>query len=70
MIDIKPPEEERYEPFEGLEEVLQQKAIVTEQQVQAQIIEKVAVDENITNELHQLNVTLKEILREMRKRKI
>lgn len=70
MIDIKPPEEERIEPFEGLEEVLQQKVIVTEQQAQAQIIEKVAIDENITNELHKLNVTLKEILREMRKRKV
>ena len=70
MIDIKPPEEEKYEPFEGLEEVLQQKAIDTEQQAQVQIIEKVAIDENITRELHQLNVTLKEILREMRKRKV
>ena len=70
MIDLKPPEEEKYEPFEGLEEVLQQKVVVTEQQVQAQIIEKVAIDENITNELHQLNVTLKDILREMRKRKV
>lgn len=70
MIDIKPPEEEKYKPFEGLEEVLQQKAIVTEQQAQAQIIEKVAIDENITNELHELNKTLKEILREMKKRKV
>lgn len=70
MIDIKPPEEERIEPFEGLDEVLQQKVVVAEQQVQAQIVEKVAIDENITKELHQLNVTLKEILREMRKRKV
>lgn len=68
MIDIKPPEEERFEPFEGLAEVLQQKAI--EQQAQMQIIEKVAIDENITKELHELNRTLKEILREMRKRKV
>lgn len=70
MIDIKPPDEERFEPFEGLEEVLQQKAIVTEQQAQMQIIEKVAIDENITKELHELNRTLKEILKEMRKRKV
>jgi hypothetical protein len=68
MIDIKPPDEERFEPFEGLAEVLQQKAI--EQQAQMQIIEKVAIDENITKELHELNRTLKEILREMRKRKV
>ena len=70
MIDIKPPEEEKYEPFEGLVEVLQQKAIVTEQQTQAQIIEKVAIDENITKELHELNKTLKEILRVMKVRKV
>lgn len=70
MIDIKPPEEEMIEPFEGLDEVLQQKAIITKQQAQVQIIEKVAIDENITKELHELNKTLKEILREMRKRKI
>ena len=68
MIDIKPPDEESIEPFEGLAEVLQQKAI--EQQAQMQIIEKVAIDENITKELHELNRTLKEILREMRKRKV
>ena len=65
MIDIKPPDEERFEPFEGLAEVLQQKEI--EQQAH---IEKVAIDENITKELHELNRTLKEILREMRKRKV
>lgn len=70
MIDIKPPEEERFEPFEGLEEVLQQKAIGTEQQAQVQIIERVAIDDNITKELHELNKTLKEILREMKKRKV
>lgn len=62
MNDIK--------PFEGLEEVLQQKMIVTEQQAQSQIIEKVAIDENITKELHEINKTLKEMLREMRKRKV
>lgn len=70
MIDIKPPDEERFEPFEGLAEVLQEKAIAKEQQAQMQIIEKVAIDENITKELHELNRTLKEILREMRKRKV
>lgn len=62
MINIK--------PFEELEEVSQQKMIVTEQQAQSQIIEKVAIDENITKELHELNKTLKDILKEMRKRKI
>lgn len=62
MIDIK--------PFEGLEEALQQKVIVTEQQAQVQIVEKVAIDENITKELHELNKTLKDILKEMRKRKV
>lgn len=62
MIDIKPPEEERFEPFAEV--------IVTEQQAKMQIIEKVAIDENITKELHELNRTLKEILREMRKRKV
>lgn len=70
MIDIIPPEEERIEPFEGLDKVLQQKAIVSEQQAQVQIVEKVAIDENITKELHELNKTLKEMLREMRKRKV
>lgn len=70
MNDVKPPEEERYEPFEGLEEVLQQKMVFTEQQAQVQIVEKVAIDENITKELHEMNKTLKEILREMRKRKV
>lgn len=70
MIDIKPQNEERYEPFEGLIEVMQQKTIVTEQQAQAQIVEKVAIDENITKELHELNKTLKDILRELKKRKV
>ena len=70
MIDVKPPEEEKDEPFEGLAEVLQQKILVTEQQAQMQIIEKVAIDENITKELHELNKTLKDILKEMRKRKV
>lgn len=62
MINIK--------PFEELEEVSQQKMIVTEQQAQSQIIEKVAIDENITKELHEISNTLKDILKEMRKRKI
>lgn len=34
------------------------------------VTEKVAIDENLTKELHELNNTLKEILKEMRKRKV
>lgn len=74
MIDIIPPEEE--------EKML--KIEFTEEQKQAfeEFIKKqndlvarplppiIPCDDGIANELHELNKTLKEILREMRKRKI
>lgn len=66
MIDVKPPEEKPTNLFyQQLEEECAE--IHSER---ASIIEKVAIDENITKELHALNNTLKDILREMRKRKI
>ena len=57
MSDIKPPEKKKYVSF------------VTEPDNRVRFIEKVAIDENLTKELHELNNTLKEILREMRERK-
>lgn len=65
MIEVKPPEEKPTNLFyQQLEEECAE--IHSER---ARIIEKVAIDENITKELHALNNTLKDILREMRKRK-
>ena len=59
MIDIKPPEEEFIEP--------------TEEQLQAFRSEWAPVtsvdNTKLVQEVHELNKTLKEILREMRKRK-
>lgn len=57
MIDNKPPEEKKYVSF------------VTCPDTRVRYVEKVAIDENLTKEFHELNKTLKEILREMRKRK-
>lgn len=56
MIDIKPPDE----PFEVLDEVLREKET-------RGVYKDEAID--IAKELHTLNNTLKEILKEMRKRK-
>lgn len=56
MSDIKPPEEKKYVTF------------VANFDNRVRVTEKVAIDENLTKELHELNNTLKEILREMRKR--
>ena len=58
MIDNKPPEEKKYVSF------------VTDSDTRVRFIEKVVIDQNLTKEFHELNKTLKEILREMRKRKV
>ena len=58
MIGNKPPEEEKYVSF------------VTDFDKRVRTIEKVAIDENLTKELHELNNTLKDILKEMRKSKV
>jgi hypothetical protein len=69
MIEIKPPEEETLK-INFTEEHKQAFDDFVTIQNQARIVEKVAIDENITKEFHELNKTLKEILREMRKRKV
>ena len=56
MIDNKPPEEKKYVSF------------VTDFDKRVRDIEKVAIDENLTKELHELNKTLKDILKEMRRK--
>jgi hypothetical protein len=61
MIDIKPPEEER----NGL--IYDDLVPETPPKI-VKIVDSRAI--RIENELHELNKTLKDILREMRKRKV
>ena len=67
MIDIKPPE---YEPFEGTEEIVTEKQDRENFKKLEEDVMKLMSRGRIENELHELNKTLKEILREMRKRKV
>ena len=67
MIDIKPPEEEK--PVNLFYQQLEEDCAEIHSE-RASIIEKVAIDEDITKEFHALNNTLKDILREMKKRKV
>jgi predicted nucleic acid-binding OB-fold protein len=62
MIEIKPPEEETIEGFD----VCQKKFVLTTEPASVEFFNN---DKKIADELHELNKTLKEILREMRKRK-
>ena len=62
MIEIKPPEEEAVDELAA-----SQKNLVIE--TRPTRVEVSKIDMGIANELHELNKTLKEILREMRKRK-
>lgn len=62
MIEIKPPEEEAIKRFEAS----QQKCVLTTEPASVEFFNN---DKKIADELHELNKTLKEILREMRKRK-
>jgi predicted nucleic acid-binding OB-fold protein len=65
MIEIKPPEEAK-ETIEGFD-VSQQKFVLTTEPASVEFFNN---DKKIADELHELNKTLKEILREMRKRKV
>lgn len=63
MIDIIPPEEESNEDIliDSIKKDIK-KEFLSQLSVQTEV--------DIKNELHELNKTLKEILREMRKRKV
>lgn len=76
MIDLKveeemPEDELRIEFTEeqkqAFEEIMRKQRAVLSKTL---LPEKVSVDADISKELHELNKTLKEILREMRKRKV
>ena len=73
MIDLKPPEEElrivfTAEQKRDFEEFMKkQDALLVKQTSQKNVTPNEGI---IADELHQLNITLKEILREMRKRKV
>ena len=66
MIDIKPPKEEpKEDPWKEFWDRLNESA--NEEKIVIPISE---TDVAVVKELHELNKTLKEILREMRKRKV
>ena len=73
MIDLKPPEEElrivfTEEQQRDFEEFMKkQDALLVKQRSQKNVTPNEGV---IADELHQLNITLKDILKEMRKRKV
>jgi hypothetical protein len=66
MIDVKPPEEEAKEdPWKEFVDRVNES--VNEEKIVIPISE---TDVAVVKELHELNKTLKDILREMRKRKV
>lgn len=66
MIDIKPPEEEtKKDPWKEFRDRLNESA-----NGEKYVIPISETDVAVVKELHELNKTLKEILREMRKRKV
>ena len=73
MIDIKPPEEETLKINFTEEQKQAFKDFIARQNKQllkAEPSDVSIIDADIAKELHELNKTLKEILREMRKRKV
>ena len=73
MIDIKPPEEETLKINFTEEQKQAFKDFIARQNKQllkAEPSDVSIIDADISKELHELNKTLKEILREMRKRKV
>ena len=73
MIDIKPPEEETLKINFTEEQKQAFKDFIARQNKQllkAEPSDVSIIDADIAKELHELNKMLKEILREMRKRKV
>lgn len=73
MIDVKPPEEETLKINFTEEQKQAFKDFIARQNKQllkAEPSNVSIIDADIAKELHELNKTLKEILREMRKRKV
>ena len=72
MIDVKPPEETLKINFTEEQEQVFKEFVAKQNSLLLAVkpSEVSVIDTGVSNELHELNKTLKDILREMRRRKI